>query len=159
MLIFLNNIYEKWQKLLKSVLVVENPIFLFWEFWTLERLLQKKLFGSETSNLSFPWLVFFNIYSTFNKSDLYKTLMKLNGKFDEFYFYDKRPVIFYFLEIKNLWLYHWLMLKSVIELSYITRKTSVKISIFKNFQRALSSYWVVVRKRFLPCLETFKYTF
>ena len=66
---------------------------------------------------------------------------------------------FIFLEAKDLCLYHWLMLKSITELAYTTRKSSVKDEIFKKFQRTFIFDRLVVRKIFLACLETFKSTF
>ena len=41
------------------------------------------------------------------------------------------------------------MLKSVFELSFFTRKTSVKKIIFSKFQKAVISHWEVVRISFL----------
>ena len=51
------------------------------------------------------------------------------------------------------------MLKSIAELAYTIRKSSAKDEIFKKFQRTFISDWLVVRKRFLACLETFNCTF
>ena len=50
------------------------------------------------------------------------------------------------------------MLKSVPELSYFTRKTSVKKKIFLKFQRAFISDQVVVLISISACLEAFKCT-
>ena len=51
------------------------------------------------------------------------------------------------------------MLRSITEIAYTIRKSSAKDEIFKKFQRTFISDWLVVWKRFLACLETFKCTF